>query len=107
MTTRPPATRHISAIPAARSSQWWTVSTARAASASPSASGMCSAVERIAGAAPGSRWSIMVCDGSIAQRVWDGSYDPAPAPTLTTADEPSSARSITAAMRGSGRRVSA
>jgi hypothetical protein len=47
----------------------------------------------------------MVSDGSTATSFRPrGSYDPAPAPTFTALAHPASARSIAAAMRGSGRR---
>ena len=66
MTMRPRATRRISARPASRSGQWWTVSTAIAASKASSAKGSASALARTAGAAPAGRWAIISAEGSTA-----------------------------------------
>jgi len=50
----------------------------------------------------------MEADGSTAVTVRStGSYDPAPAPTLSTVRASPSASRMCAAMRGSGRRISA
>ena len=66
MTTRSRATRRISARPASRSGQWWTVSTAIAASNESSSKGRASALARTAGAAPGGRRAIISAEGSTA-----------------------------------------
>ncbi len=107
-TTCRPATRRISASPAAASGQWCTVSTASAASNAPSPNGNAPATPRTTAAAPGARCPIIVSDGSTATTARSaGSYDPAPAPTFTTVRASPSARRITAAHRGSGRRFRA
>ena len=55
---------------------------------------------------PAARWSIIVCDGSTATtRRSRGSYEPVPAPTLTTLRASPSAAWIAASMRGSAVRV--
>jgi hypothetical protein len=72
-TTLARATRRISVRPARGSCQWWIVSTARAASHAPSASGIRSAAACTAGALPAGRWAIMAADGSTASTVWGGS----------------------------------
>ena len=101
------ATRRISANPRSRSRQWWTVSTARAASTAPSSSGMAWAVACTAGASTAGRCAIMTSDGSTASTVSGGSYEPDPAPTLTTDRAPPRARLIAASIRRSGRLVCA
>jgi hypothetical protein len=60
------------------------------------------------GAAPAGRWARMTADGSTAVTSRsDGSYDPVPAPTLTTVRASPSAAQIRAAIRGSAGRVAA
>ena len=49
----------------------------------------------------------MTAEGSTASTVSGGSYEPEPAPTLTTDRAPPSAALIAASIRGSGRRVCA
>jgi hypothetical protein len=57
------------------------------------------------GALPAGRCEIIAADGSTARIVVGGSYDPAPAPTLTTVLASPSAAQIAAWIRGSERRV--
>ena len=60
----------------------------------------------IAGAASGGRWAIITGEGSIATRRRSaGSYEPVPAPTLTTVTASPSARGSRRRCRGSSRRV--
>ena len=107
-TTRRRATRSSSASPAAGSSQWCTVSSARAASAEPSASGNASARPSIAAGTSGGRWSRMTADGSTAiTSMSRGSYEPLPAPTFTTDWASPSAARTAVWMRVSGRRTTA
>ena len=62
-TTRSRATRAISATPASRSRQWWTVIIAIAASKLSSSKGRSSALAWTTGAAPGGRWAIITRRG--------------------------------------------
>ncbi|HYE19020.1 MAG TPA: hypothetical protein VEA69_11280 [Tepidisphaeraceae bacterium] len=79
--------------------------TAITASNARSANGSASARARTAGAAPRGRWASMTADGSTATTDRPaGSYEPAPAPTLSTERMPASATVNRAAMRGSARR---
>jgi len=94
--------------PAVRISPVVHVSTASAASKLSSGNGNASATACTAGAAPSGRWAIMTSDGSTATtRRPFGSYEPVPAPTFTTLVAPARADSSCAAIRGSGRRISA
>jgi hypothetical protein len=100
------ATRFISAIPRARSLQWWSLSTAMAASNAPSSNGSSSATARTIGAAPSARCAIIVSDGSTATTSRSaGSYAPVPAPTLTTVRASPSAARMRRGIRGSSRRT--
>lgn len=65
-TTNRRATRRSSAIPAARSDQWCTVSTARATANCPVSKGSSSARPIRQGAAPAGRWARIAADGSTA-----------------------------------------
>ncbi len=104
-TTVPRATRRISARPAAGGSQWWTVKHAMAASTTSSPNGNASARPPIAGAAWPARWARMAALGSTASTARSpGSYDPVPAPTLSTVLASPRAARTEAAIRGSGRR---
>ena len=73
-----------------------------AASTDLSGSGMRSAVVTAAGARPGGRCAIITIDGSTASNVRGGSYEPAPAPTLTTERASPTASQIASRIRGSG-----
>src|SRR5437763_668526 len=83
------------------------VSTARPASKVPSGNGSCSAKARMQGAAAGARCAIITAAGSTAtvpRAV--GSYEPVPAPTLTTVAASPSACPITRpARRGEKRTI--
>ena len=77
-----------------------------AASTAPSRSGRSSAKARIAGTRERGRCAAMTSLGSTAI-TWrsSGSYEPAPAPTLTTVRASPRADMIRARRRGSSRRV--
>ena len=101
-TMRRVATRRISRSPASTSVQWWIVMTAMAASKESSGNGRCSAAASTAGPAPAGRWPIITADGSTAVTSRSrGSYEPVPAPTLTTVRASPSAARIGSAGRGS------
>ena len=105
-TTRRGATRHISARPAAQSSQWCTVRMAMATSAQPEGSGSAEPLARTAGAAPAGRWlhhdagGLHGEDGPVRWLVGAGAGpdvddEVAPSPRCST---------MTASQRGSARR---
>ena len=76
--------------------------TAIAASNEPSANGSCSATARTAGAEPGERCAIITSEGSTAVTSRSvGSYEPVPAPTLTTVCASPSAFQMGSASLGS------
>ena len=79
---------------------------ASAASNESSANGSASATPSTAGGRVGWRWAIITGEGSTADDAGSGgSYDPAPAPTLTTVRaSPSASRSGRASL-GSGWRI--
>ncbi len=66
-TRRRGATRHISAKPAAQSSQWCTVRMAMATSAQAEGSGRADPLARTAGPEPWARWLIITLEGSTAR----------------------------------------
>jgi hypothetical protein len=105
-TTRRLATRRISTIPASGSRQWWTEKTVIAASTDSSSSGRLSAAALSTSAAPGGRWAIISPEGSSATTSMSvGSYDPVPAPTLTTLRALPRASLKRRSSLGSGRRI--
>ena len=99
----PRVTRRISLSPADRSCHWWIVNVAMDASKEASGNGRASAGASIAAGRCEGRCDLIVADGSTAVTCLStGSYDPAPAPTLSTVSASLRYDRITASIRGSG-----